>query len=143
MKINFLTLAVSLVTFASVALATPGEDDAESAGGRVALKIDIPWNQKQAHEVEVTGDFDESEGVEVHSHCEHGQSISRIRDLSLTSTRFHFHDLYLNGAGYTFYIWFKGNDTSFSKARATPVTTFDVVRKARISLTDAASSSSN
>lgn len=91
------------------------------------LFVRIPWRQDGRHVVEITGNFQSGQGVELHAHNPHNAEISRVRELSLTDNRFRFEDLNLNQTGYDFYIWL--NNTNYTVVEATPETYFQVVTR--------------
>lgn len=130
-RLGYKLLAFSTFLFAFVSAASAMEaEELQNMNNKFvahsqALRIHIPERMRQAHEVEIDGSFISEKGIETHSRNPHTHPISRIRDLSLTDTKFHFFDLYLNETGYTFYVWLK--DPKFNVIKASSRTDFQVV----------------
>lgn len=88
------------------------------------LKITIPWEQRQAHAIEITGNFDAGWGVQVKTANRYA-CIDRVAELTLTGTKFVFKSLYLNGNGYEFLI--KLSNTNYTVVTASSTTIHEVV----------------
>lgn len=91
------------------------------------LQVTIPSGQRQAHVVEVEGDFDADWGVEVHTVNPHEAEVDRVRELTIAGNRFHFQSLYLNETGYHFFI--KMNRDTYQAIQASPRTEFRVIQR--------------
>ncbi|WP_110932203.1 hypothetical protein [Paenibacillus bouchesdurhonensis] len=91
------------------------------------LEVYIPSGQKQAHTVDIDGNFDAEWGVEVNAVNPHEAEIDRIRNLTITNSNFNFKSLYLNETGY--FIQIKMNNTDFHVSEATPRTEFRVIHR--------------
>lgn len=96
------------------------------------LKIIIPYNQTGSHRVNVSGPFDPTWGVEVHTANPYDAEIARVYDLTIEKHFFNFHCFSLNKTGYEFYLKFREglpDPTGYSVNDASDVTKFEIVSR--------------